>query len=410
MSSLFRALKNRNYRLFFAGEAISMVGTWMQAVVQGWLVYKLSSSAFWLGAIAFCTQFSAFLVSPIAGVTADRIDRRKILMLVELAGMMQAFLLAILFLTGHIALWQIALLASVLGVCNSFEIITRHSFAVDIVGKADLTSAISLNSIIINGSRVAGPALAGLLIAWMNEGWCFLLNSLSYLATLFSLRAMRLERKGQATATTGARWFGHFADAIRYLRGVPGITRLMAVSTLVSFVGFPTGNLMPVFARDVLQGDATTLAWLTGMAGLGAVSGALLLSAWHGRPQASGRIRSTLTFSVFMVGVALLTLGLSRTLSLSMIACLLMGFFMMGAMPLINTRIQRLVDDSMRGRVLSVYTMTFLGATPIGSLLQGWAADHFGAGRVTATAGCVFMAVSIALLADSKLRARATEE
>jgi MFS family permease len=260
VSRLFRALQSRNYRLFFGGELISMMGSWMQSIVQAWLVYRLSHSALWLGLIAFCTQFTAFLVSPYAGVLADHVDRRKLLIGVEIAGMIQALLLSALFFSGKIELWHIAALSIVLGVCNSFEIITRHSFAVDLVGKADLPSAISLNSIVINGSRIAGPALAGILIGLLNEGWCFMLNALSYLAVLYSLLAMELTPSQKVRNASKIPFTSHFAAAVRYLRGMPAITRLMILSSFISFLGFPTGNLMPVFAKDVLHGSASTLA------------------------------------------------------------------------------------------------------------------------------------------------------
>jgi MFS family permease len=408
LSRLFRALQSRNYRLFFGGELISMVGSWMQSIVQAWLVYRLSHSALWLGIIAFCSQFSAFLISPLAGVMADDLDRRKLLIWVELAGMAQAFLLAALFFTGRIELWHIAVLSVILGICNSFEIITRHAFAVDLVGKADLTSAISLNSIVINGSRIVGPALAGILIAFVNEGWCFVLNGVSYLAVIYSLIAMDLSHVNRrATGTPKVPFWPNFRAAIQYLRGLPAIRRLLMLSTFISFVGFPSGNLMPVFASDVLHGTATTLAWLTGTAGIGGISGALILGNLSSNPKHGGdksAIRPILTGCLLLMGAGLMIIGLSRTLGVTLAGCLFLGFFMIGAMPMINTRIQHLVDDTMRGRVLSVYTMTFLGATPLGSLMQGWAADRWGAGAVAQVAGAAFVLLALGLIFDARNR------
>ncbi len=397
MQNQFRALGIRNYRLFFAGELVSMVGTWMQSVVQAWLVYRMSHSALWLGIIAFCGHFASFLVSPIAGVLADIHDRRKILIGVATAGMIQALLLAALCFSGKVELWHIAALSVVLGVCNSFEIITRHSFAIDLVGRADLASAISLNSIIINGSRILGPALAGLLISQVSEGTCFLINGLSYIAVIYSLMAMnrqKILRRLQVHPPGVAQLVDDFKQAVRYLKTEPAILRLMSVSAFISFVGFPIGNFFPAFAQDVLHGDASTLAWLTGLAGVGAITGSLILIGLGSR-RVNGSIQCIVAACMFLASVALITMGLSRQVNLSLVACFLMGLTMIGVMPLLNSRLQHRVDDSMRGRVLSLYTMSFLGATPIGSLLQGWAADRWGAGPVTCAAGGGFFVFSM---------------
>lgn len=390
MHNSFRALRNRNYRLYFSGQLISVIGNGMQMMVQAWLVYRITHSAAWLGVIAACGQIPAFFASPLAGVVADQRDRRKILIWVQVFGMIQSFALAVLVFSGKVQAWQVAVLSVVLGLLNSFEITTRHAFSVDLVGKEDLSSAIAMNSATINGSRVLGPALGGALIAPLGEGWCFFLNGLSFLAVIYGLVAMDFRgpiRKKMKLAET----FDHLADALKYLKRTPTIVRLMVLATFIAFVGFSFSVLLPVVAKDVLQGDATTLAWLTGASGFGAVLGAVFLGS-------SAQVRSInqrMFLFIFLMGVGYALLGVSARFPVVVLAMFVVGVFMMGAFPIINSAIQLLVDDSMRGRVMSLYTMTFFGATPVGSLLAGYLSDRVGPQKVALWTGILCIAVGL---------------
>ncbi|OFZ54507.1 MAG: hypothetical protein A2428_15415 [Bdellovibrionales bacterium RIFOXYC1_FULL_54_43] len=393
MSPPFQALKNRNYRLYFSGQLVSMIGTWMQSTVLSWLVYRLSHSATWLGIIAFSTQLPAFLASPMAGLVADRKDRRTVLLWVEIIAIIQAFMLAALFFSGKIALWHIAALSIVLGIINAFEMTTRHAFAVDLVGKTDLPSALAFNSVTINGSRMVGPAIAGLLIAPIGEGWCFVLNGLSYLAVILGLLLMKLEKR-VALPFLATNPFSQIWDAFQYTRQVPRIARLILLSAFISFFGAPYVVLLPVFAKEALQGDALTLGWLTGTSGLGAICGAFEFASRSESPEAMER---KFPIRLILVGLSLATLGASSQLWLSLLATFGIGFFMMAIFPSINTTIQQIVDDSYRGRVVSLYTMSFLGTMPLGGLLAGWLADRTSALAVELSFGAIFLIVGITL-------------
>jgi MFS family permease len=377
----FRALSNRNYRLYFSGQLISVIGNGMQLIVQAWLVYRLTHSAYWLGIISVCSQVPAFFASPFAGILADHKDRRKILLLVQVVGMLQAFLLAALVLTKTIQVWHIAILAALLGVLNAFEITTRHAFAVDLVGKNDLGSAISLNSATISASRVLGPALGGILIGPLGEGRCFLLNGISYLAVVYGLLAMNLKMQSKEVHLADS--WEHLGETIAYIRRTPLILKFMGLATFISFVGFSYSVLLPVVAKDVLHGSPSTFAILSAAGGSGAILGAILLG---NVAHIQGIYRKVFTY-VWLMGCGFVLLGLSNQVWLSTIAMFLVGCFMMGAFPIINTSIQNVVEDSKRGRVMSIYTMTFFGATPLGSLLAGFFSDRYGAQRVAIASG-----------------------
>jgi MFS family permease len=381
LRSSFHALKNRNYRLYFSGQLISVVGNGMQLMVQSWLVYRLTHSAYWLGLIAFCSQVPAFFTSPMAGIIADHKDRRQILIWVQIIGMLQSFTLAALVFAGTIQAWQVAVLSVLLGVLNAFEITTRHSFAVDLVGKKDLSSAISLNAAAINGSRVLGPALGGLLLVPLGEGWCFALNGLSFLAIIFVLLAIDLEPRNKKVRLS--RSWEHLGEAFEYLKKTPMILKFMGLSTFIALLGFSYTVLLPILAKEVLHGDSGTFAYLSSAGGLGAIVGAVFLAP-SSAPQYL--YRKIFTY-VWAMGCGFILLGASHTIWLSVLAMFLVGCFMMGAFPIINSSIQAIVEDSMRGRVMSLYTMTFFGATPLGSLLVGGLADRFGTQRVAVGSG-----------------------
>lgn len=389
----FTAFRNPNYRLYFFGQTISMAGTWMQSVVQAWLVYRLTGSAHWLGLISFASQIPAFFLSPLAGVVADRMDRRKLLLWVEGVQMLQAFALAALVATDRVQPWHVAALSALLGVATAFDITTRHAFASDMVGKDALPSAIALNAVIINGSRIAGPALGGVALGWIGEAGCFFLNGVSYLAVIFGLLGMRIPDRNPAKRSR-LPILAQFAEALCYVRRERGILRLLALATFVSFIAFPYSVLLPVVAKDILGGDAQTLAWLTASAGFGAVAGVLTLG---GRGTTFQQIERILTAEVAAAGCALALLGLARTALTATVATFLVGYFLMAIFPRINATIQATVQDSMRGRVLSLYTMTFLGAVPLGSVLFGWLTDRLGVAPVAIGGGLLCAAVGTGL-------------
>ncbi|OFZ22034.1 MAG: hypothetical protein A2X94_16425 [Bdellovibrionales bacterium GWB1_55_8] len=389
------ALKHRNYRLYFTGQLLSMVGTWMQSTVQAWLVYRLSGSATWLGIVTFSMQLPAFLASPMAGVVADRVDRRKILLWAEAIGMLQAFALAALVLTGHVELWHVAALSMVLGVVHAFEMTSRHSLAAELVPRTDLHNAIAWNSVTMNGSRIVGPALAGVLIVQVGEAWCFLLNGLSFLAVILGLLLMRLQPRNIEPAMS--RPLEQIREGALYVLKNRNILKLVGLTAFIGFFGFPYAVLLPVFAKGILGGDSRTLGFLIGAAGVGAILGAF---RGLGKPSES----STDSRQFLLIGVSICTLGLSRSVSLSIAATFFIGFFMMGILPVFNTTIQHLVEDSFRGRVLSIYTMGFLGSMPLGSLLCGWLTDHFGAPAVQVSFGAVFLLLSASLNCKSCMK------
>jgi MFS family permease len=381
----FRALKNRNYRRYFIGQFVSMSGNWMQLMVQSWLVYRLTGSAAWLGAITFASQFSSFLTAPWAGILADQFDRRRILLATECMGLLQSLALAALIFSGSVEAWQIAALSMLLGAVNAFEINTRHAFAMDVVGKENLSSAIALNAAVINSSRVVGPAIGGILIPWIGEGGCFLLNSASYLGVIAGLLAMKLPRKPRPTDFQ-FEIFRRISATGRYIWRNREIRNLMTIVTFVSFVVLPYSVVLPVFARDILRGDAKVLAWLTGMAGAGAVTGAVLLGGAAVEPR---KVRKRVVIYTVFSGLCLIALALSTHPWISYLATFGIGLFTMSVFPQINSAIQIVVEDSIRAQVLSLYSMTFFGAMPVGSLLVGGLADRLGVSAVTSGCGAL---------------------
>lgn len=396
-SSPLRVLKNPNYRIYFIGQLISVSGTWMQSVAQSWLVYRLSDSGYWLGIINFAVHMTAFVFSPIAGVVADQVDRRKILMTVQMISILQSLTLGLLILSGKVELWHVLGLASLLGCVNAFDMTTRHAFSIDMVGKAELTSAIVLNSVVINLSRVAGPALAGALIGVVGEGWCFLLNSLSSLPVLLGLAMMKI-KKLPLTATGAPRnsILGNMVEGMDYaLRNLP-ILRVLIVSAGVCLFASPFVVLLPVFAKKVLGGDSSTLAYMTSALGIGAVIGALVVV----RETAMSQIRRQIVRYTILWGGGIVALGVSTNLVATLVAMFFIGYFMMSLFPTMNNAVQHMVQDNMRGRVMSLYTMTFLGTMPLGSLAMGWLSDRFGAQSVAIASGLITASIGVFLIPD----------
>lgn len=385
-----RAFASRNYRLFFAGQSLSLVGTWMTRVATGWLIYRLSGSAWLLGVVGFAGQIPAFFLAPFAGVWIDRWDRRRTLILTQILSMLESFALAALALSGTITTAEIVLLNLFQGIVNSFDMPARQAFVVEMVGRReDLGSAIALNSSMVNGARLIGPSLAGLLIAASSEGWCFLIDGVSYAAVILSLRAMRL---APAARPARARAVGkELREGFRYVWESATIRSVLALLALSSLVGMPFTVLMPIFAGDVLHGGPHTLGLLMGAAGVGALMSAAVL-AMRRSVLGLGRVIPT---SAALFGAGLMSFSLSRSLPLSLLFLLAAGAGMMQQMAASNTILQTIVEEDKRGRVMSFYSMAFLGMTPFGSLIEGAAASRFGAPRTLLVSGAITVAGAV---------------
>jgi MFS family permease len=398
---IFRALQHRNFRLFFCGQSISLVGTWMQRVAMGWLIYRLTDSALLLGVIGFSSQFPTFVVSPVAGVLADRWNRHRILIYTQALSMAQALTLALLVLTDVIRVWHIILLSIVLGLINAFDMPVRQSFMVEMVeDKKDLGNAIALNSSMVNGAQMIGPSVAGLLIALTNEGVCFLINGLSYLAVIWSLLAM--QTRPPVTVPQRTKIGRQFVEGFRYAMRFEPIHDLLLMLALVSLMGMPYVVLMPIFARDILHGGPDALGYLMGGAGIGALAGALYLAA---RKNVLGLGRM-ISFSAVLFGASLAVFALSRSMVLSLGLMVLTGFGQIIQLAAENTLLQTLVDDDKRGRIMSFYTMAYFGMMPLGGLLGGYLAGRIGApwtvfmGGMACLAGGVVFALRLPRLRE----------
>ena len=377
-----RALRHRNFQLFFSGQLISLVGTWMQSIAQSWLVYRLTGSALLLGAAGFASQIPVFLVAPLGGIVADRINRQRVVIGTQISSMILALVLATLTLTGVIQVWHIFVLGGLLGVVNAFDIPARQSFLVDMVGKEDLMNAIALNSSMFNGARIIGPAVAGILVAKIGEGWCFFANALSYIAVIAGLLMMRVSRPARLAPHGPA--LAHLIEGYRFARHTAPIRALLLLLGLVSLVAMPYTVLMPVFADQILHGGARGLGILMGATGVGALLGALTLATRSG-VLGLGR---WVAFSCGGFGLSLVLFSLSRSFWLSAALLLPVGFCMMLQMSSSNTLIQAMVPDHLRGRVMAMYTMMFMGMAPFGSLFAGALAERLGA-TFTVSVGAV---------------------
>ncbi len=385
-----RALRSRNYRLFFSGQSISLIGTWMTRVATGWLVYRLTNSASLLGVIGFVGQIPTFFVAPLAGVWLDRWDRHRTLVVTQLLSMVQSLALAALALSGVVATWHIALLALMQGFINAFDMPVRQAFVVQMVdNREDVGNAIALNSSMVNAARLVGPALAGVLIAAAGEGYCFLVDGLSYVAVVISLLMMRVTAAAPPRTQPGLRYA--LGEGWRYVAHFAPIRSLLLLLALVSLVAMPYTILMPVFATDVLHGGAHTLGFLMASSGVGALAGAITLTL---RKTVLGLGRR-IVVATAMSGAALVVFGLSRHLWLSLAVLPLVGYGIMQQMAASNTILQTIVEDDKRGRVMAFYSMAIMGMTPFGSLLGGSLAAVIGAPRTIALGGVICVAGSL---------------
>jgi MFS family permease len=393
LKRMVRALRHRNYRLFFAGQGISLIGTWMQRIAMGWLVYRLTHSAFLLGLVGFTGQIPVFLLTPFAGVLADRLNRHRMLVVTQILAMIQALALALLILTGTIAVWHIVSLSIFLGFVDAFDMPVRQSFLVEMIeNREDLGNAIALNSSIVNSARLIGPSIAGILIAYVGEGVCFLLNAVSYLAVIASLLAMKIVSRRIETPKTDI--FQGVKEGFSYAFGFSPIRSVLLLISLVSLLGMPLTVLMPVFAGDILHGDSHTLGFLMGASGTGALVGAIYLAS---RRTILGLEKWTaLACGIF--GVGLIVFSQSRNFWFSLLLMLITGFGMLVQMASANTLLQAVVEEDKRGRVMSLYTMAFRGMVPFGSLLGGSLASKIGAPNTVLIGGasCVLGALLFA--------------
>lgn len=376
LAFMVRALRHRNYRLFFVGQSISLIGTWMTRIATSWLVYRLTHSAMLLGTVGFVGQVPAFLLGPFAGVLIDRVDRHRLLVLTQVLAMVQSLALAALTLSGRITLGEIIALSAFQGVINAFDMPARQSFVIKMVERReDLGNAIALNSSMVNGARIIGPSIAGVLIAVVGEGWCFLADGVSYLAVIASLLLMVLSPHPSVEKSSRPGALAQFREGWRYVVGFAPIRKTLSLLTLVSLVGMPYTVLMPVFATRVLHGGPGTLGMLMTATGAGALIGALFLAS---RKSVLG-LEWTIPSAAALFGAGLIAFACSHWLWLSLPLLMATGFGFMVQMAASNTLLQTIVEEDKRGRVMSFYAMSLMGTTPFGSLLAGTAASRIGA-------------------------------
>ncbi len=380
LQTTLRALRHRNFQLFFGGQLISLVGTWMQSVAQAWLVYRLTGSSLLLGVVGFASQIPIFLLSPVGGTVADRYNRHRVVIAMQAISMLLAFLLAILTLGHWLTVWEIIVLASLLGVVNAFDIPARQAFLVEMVGREDLLNAIALNSSMFNGARVVGPAIAGILVARFGEGWCFFANAVSYIAVITGLLMMEIEPR---KTEPHARMVEHIAEGFRYAERTAPVRALLLLIGLVSLVGIPYTVLMPIFADKILHGGVWGLGLLMGATGVGAVLGALTLASRTG-VRGLGRIAA---ISSGAFGLCLIVFSFSTNFWFSVIVLVPTGFTVMTQMACANTLIQAMVPDRLRGRLMALYSMMFMGMSPMGALFGGAVANWLGAPWAVAIGG-----------------------
>jgi MFS family permease len=385
-SHAWRAMRHHNFRLFFGGQSISLVGTWMTRIATAWLVYRLTHSALLLGTVSFVGQIPTFLVAPFAGVWVDRLDRRQVLIWTQALSMVQSLLLALLTFSGRITVDWILALSVMQGLINAFDMPGRQAFMVQMVGdRADLGNAIAINSSMVNMARLIGPSLAGMVIAASSEAWCFLIDGISYLAVIASLMAMRIH--APAMRRKAASTWTELKEGWSYVSGSLPIRTILLLFALISLMGMPFVVLMPIFAVKVLRGGPHTLGFLMGAMGVGALISALSLAA---RKSVRGLIRM-IPIAAAVFGFGLIGFGCSRSFWLSMVTVLIAGMGMMQGMAASNTIIQTLVSEDKRGRVMSYYTMAFVGMAPFGSLLAGSMASAFGAPLTVIANGSVVL-------------------
>ena len=383
------ALAHRNFQLFFMGQGVSLVGTWMQSVALGWLVLELTNSPVLVGLNSALRSLGVLLFTLYAGVVVDRVDKRRLIVLTQILQMVEALILAIVVWTHTVAVWQVMVLATFVGVVNAFDIPARQAFMVELVGKEDLVNAIALNSSLFNATRILGPAIAGVVIGASGVGLCFFLNGISYLAVIWGLLAMRLP-KFEARPTGESEW-QRFRGGLQFILGEPRMASLVFQVAVLSLFGFPVLVMMPVFARDVLHTNAGGYGALMAAVGAGAMLGALALALLSDRvPKGRTLLIGGAAFSALLI---LFSFSPSFTLSLALLA--LTGCAMIVATALTNTLIQTLVPDALRGRVMGFYAFMFVGMAPLGAFQAGWLSERITAPYATALGGAICLVVML---------------
>jgi len=381
---VFRSLKYRNYRLFFSGQSISLIGTWMQRIAMPWLVYHMTGSALLLGVVGFAGQIPTFLLSPVAGVLTDRWSRYRVLLVTQIISLVQAFVLAILCLLGIIQIWHIVVLSIILGCVNAFDVPARHSFIIDMVEKKeDLGNAIALNSMMFNGARLIGPSIAGVMLATTGEGICFLINAISYIFVILSLVMMKL--KPRKDGKQKKEIIKELKEGLNYTFGFPPIRHLIYLLGIVSLMGMSYTVLMPVFVKEILHGGSHTYGFLMGAAGFGALLGALFLAS----RETVIKLGRIIPSSTILFGTGLIILSFTTNFPLALILMIFIGLGMMMQTAASNTILQTITDDDKRGRVMSFYTMAIMGTAPFGSLMAGWMAKTIGTASTILFGGIV---------------------
>jgi MFS family permease len=364
--TIFRSLQYRNYKLFFSGQSVSLIGTWMQRLAMPWLVYHMTGSTVLLGVVGFAGQIPTFLLSPVAGVVTDHWSRYKVLLITQVVSMIQAAILAWLCLSGLIQIWEIITLSVILGCVNAFDVPARHSFVIDMVEKKEhLGNAIALNSLMFNGARLIGPSIAGVLLASVGEGVCFLLNAISYIFVIMSLLMMKLHIKEIEKRKTQI--LSELKEGFHYTFGFAPIKHLLILLSISSLMGMSYSVLMPVFAKEILHGGSHTYGFLMGAAGFGALLGALFLAS----RKSVLKLGRVVPLSAMVFGAGLIGLSFSRLFPISLFLMVFIGVGMMMQTAASNTILQTITDDDKRGRVMSFYTMAIMGTAPFGSLLAG---------------------------------------
>jgi MFS family permease len=389
----FSALQHRNFRLFLSGQMVSLAGTWMQTIAQGWLVYQISGSELALGIVGFASAIPALIASPFAGVVTDRVSRRTMLVVTQACAMVLALILAALAFTGIVQVWHVVALAAALGLVNTFDGPARQAFVVEMVGRDDLPNAIALNSMTFNSGRIIGPAIGGAVLVLVGPAWCFLLNGLSFSAVIAGLLMMRLPPHRTIPANLSA--WKQIASALQYLKTQPELRALLLMALAFSLFGISYSTVLPAFIDKVLKQDAAAFGTINALSGVGAVAGAFMIAKWgDGGHRGKWLIWASLCFA----GVLAL-FAVTPFYPLSMVLAVLLGVGFMLTYTLINTLLQTQLVDEMRGRVLSLYTLTFYGFTPFGNLLIGWASERIGLSEaVLISAALSFVTVGIIFL------------
>lgn len=379
-----RALRHRNFALFIAGQGWALIGYWIQQLAVSWLVYRLTGSATLLGVLTFAANVPVLVLAPLVGLWSDRFNRHRIMIATQVLEMLQAMVLAALAFSGLIEIWHIIALTMFLGVCVAVELPVRHAYLLELVGdKQDLPNAVAMTSLVANCGRLIGPSVAGVLIGWFSEATCFLINAITYVAVLVSFAFIRVKR--QPTAASHPPALHGLKEGLVYAWRTVPIRLLLTLLAIIALTAAPYGTLMPAIVHEAFGGDAQTLGFLVGAAGMGAVSGTLLLAS---RRNVRGLTRFIVA-AAFIAGCALIALSWSRLLVLSLALMVVIGFCILLISVSTNMILQTIVDDDKRGRVMSLYTAAFLGVVPIGGLIAGVLADRIGATRTVLIGGCV---------------------